>query len=350
MTGTKLSARVLTVAVLAKVAVILLVIVVGSRYIDAGHYKPFVPESRAAPDDATTSTVLQVLTGSSGTVFGIYGVFAAASVITFAYIGFDLIATAAEDAHEPRRSIPKAMLISLGLVTLLYVAMAVVLVGLRPYGELGTGAPVPDALAAVGVGWAADVVNLGGLLAFTTVIMVVLIAQSRVLFAMGRDGLLPSWLGRVSPSFQSPSLAAATAGLAATALALYPKVGSLEQLLVIGSLAAFFSCSVGVIVLRRSQPDLERGFRVAGAPLVPALGALATAWLGLNLTTVTWRNFAVWTAIGLVLYLGYGRWHSVLAGRRRERGEEPRRATTAGTSPSRCGRSGHKAYQGRHAR
>ena len=169
--------------------------------------------------------------------------------------------------------------------------------------------------------------------------MVVLIAQSRVLFAMGRDGLLPSWLGRVSPAFQSPSLAAATAGLAATALALYPKVGSLEQLLVIGSLAAFFSCSVGVIVLRRSQPDLERGFRVAGAPLVPALGALATAWLGLNLTTVTWRNFAVWTAIGLVLYLGYGRWHSVLA-RREEHDDDHRRGRGPSTARPVRGRQG----------
>jgi APA family basic amino acid/polyamine antiporter len=324
------------------------VIVVGSRYVDTGNYRPFVPESRSAPDDATTSTVLQVLTGSAGTVYGIYGVLAAASVITFAYIGFDLIATAAEDTHEPRRSIPKAMLISLGLVTLLYLAMAAVLVGLRPFEELGSGAPVSDALAAVGVGWAADVVNFGGLLAFTTVIMVVLIAQSRVLFAMGRDGLLPSWLGQVSPAFQAPSLAAATAGLAATALALYPSVGSLEQLLVIGSLAAFFSCSVGVIVLRRRQPDLERGFRVAGAPLVPALGALATAWLGLNLTTVTWRNFAIWTAIGLALYVGYGRWHSVLA--RREENDLDYGGEYGEDESERLRPVGNdKAYRGRHA-
>jgi basic amino acid/polyamine antiporter, APA family len=321
VTGTKLSAKVLAVAVAGKVAVILLVIVVGSRYVDTDNYTPLVPSSQPAGGDAEGATVLQSLLGDAGTVYGLYGVFAAASVITFAYIGFDLIATAAEDARDPRHSIPRAMLTSLGIVTLLYVAMAVVLVGLRPYSELGSEAPVSDALAAAGVDWAADVVNLGGLLAFTTVIMVVLIAQSRVLFAMGRDGLLPSRLGRVSRTFSAPSRAAATAGIAATALAFYPGVGSLEQLLVIGALAAFLACAVGVLVLRRSQPDLERGFHTPLSPLVPILAALSSIWLSLNLTAETWRNFAVWSVIGLLLYLGYGRRHSVLA--RHPDGSEP---------------------------
>ena len=234
-------------------------------------------------------------------------------MITFAYIGFDLIATAAEDTKDPRHSVPRAMLISLGLVTLLYVAMAAVLVGLRPYPELGSDAPVSDALEAAGVPWAAVVVNFGGLLAFTTVIMVVLIAQSRVLFAMGRDGLLPRSLGRVSRGFNAPSRAAATAGIGATVLALYPGIGSLEELLVIGTMAAFFSCAVGVLVLRRTQPDLERGFRVPLSPLVPILSAVATTWLAVNLSVDTWRNFAVWIGFGVLFYYSYGRWNSVLA-------------------------------------
>ena len=313
VTGTKLSARVLTVAVIGKVAVILLVIVVGAGHVQADNYKPFVPSLRAVPDGEGTGSLLQAIIGDTTTSFGPFGVFAAASVITFAYIGFDLIATAAEDTKDPRHSIPRAMLISLGLVTLLYVAMATVLVGLRPFSELGTDAPVPDALEAVGVSWAALVVNLGGLLAFTTVIMVVLIAQSRVLFAMGRDGLLPQGLGRVSSVFSAPSRAAAIAGIAATLLALYPRIGSLEELLVIGTLAAFFSCAVGVVRLRRAQPDLERGFRVPASPLLPLLSALATTWLALNLSVHTWRNFAVWTAIGIAIYFAYGRSRSVLA-------------------------------------
>src|SRR5699024_3526410 len=173
--------------------------------------------------------------------------FAAAAVITFAYIGFDLIATATEDAREPRRSVPRAMLTGIVLVTIMYVAMAVVLVGIRPYSELGTGAPVSDALASVGVGRAATLVNLGGLLAFTTVVMVVLIAQSRVLFAMGRDGLLPGWLGQVSTLYSSPATACAVAGVAAAALAMYPAVASLESVLVVAALFTFFFCSIGVL-------------------------------------------------------------------------------------------------------
>jgi len=188
VTGTKLSARVLTAAVIGKVAVIVLVILVGARHVKSDNYVPFIPKTRDAAASDGGGTVLQAIFGDSAS-FGLFGVFAAASVITFAYIGFDLIATAAEDTKDPWYSVPRAMLISLGIVTILYVAMAAVLVGLRPYSELGSDAPVPDALKAAGVSWAAVVVNLGGLLAFTTVIMVVLIAQSRVLFAMGRDGL-----------------------------------------------------------------------------------------------------------------------------------------------------------------
>jgi basic amino acid/polyamine antiporter, APA family len=305
VTGTKLSARVLTVAVLGKVAVIGLVIVVGARYVDSANYRPFVPAEKES-DGTGSGTLLQAIVGNPDTTYGVFGVFAAASVITFAYIGFDLIATAAEDTRDPRHSIPRAMLISLGMVTLLYVAMAAVLVGLRPYSELGTGAP------AAGVPWAAVVVSFGGLLAFTTVIMVVLIAQSRVLFAMGRDGLLPKSLSRVS-GFSAPSNAAATAGIGATLLALYPGIASLEELLVIGTMAAFFSCAVGVLVLRRTQPDLERGFRVPAAPLLPLLSAAATAWLAFNLSVDTWRNFAIWTGIGLFFYCSYGYWQSRLA-------------------------------------
>jgi APA family basic amino acid/polyamine antiporter len=313
VTGTKLSARVLTAAVLGKVGVIALVIVVGARYVDSANYTPFVPREQAADAATGGGTLLQAIIGSPDSTYGIFGVFAAASVITFAYIGFDLIATAAEDTKDPRHSVPRAMLISLGLVTLLYVAMAVVLVGLRPYSELGTDAPVSDALEAAGVPWAAVVVNFGGLLAFTTVIMVVLIAQSRVLFAMGRDGLLPRSLGRVSRRFSAPSNAAATAGIAATLLALYPGIGSLEELLVIGTMAAFFSCAIGVLVLRRTQPDLERGFRVPASPLLPLLSAAATAWLAVNLSVDTWRNFGIWTLVGLLFYFSYGHWQSALA-------------------------------------
>jgi basic amino acid/polyamine antiporter, APA family len=310
VTGTKLSARVLSVVVVAKIAVILFIIAVGARYIDSANYTPFVPDHQEGGD--ADASVLETLLGSSGS-FGWLGVFSAAAVIAFSYIGFDLIATSAEDAHEPRKSIPRSIMISLGLVTVMYVAMAAVLVGIRPYAELGTGAPVSDALDAAGAGWAVDVVNVGAVLALTTVVMVVLIAQSRVLFAMGRDGLLPSTLGRVTTSFSAPSAAALLAGGTAGVLSLWSELVDLEQLLVIGALSSFLVCSIAVIVLRRTRPDLERGYRAPLVPLLPALSTLATAWLMLNLTVQTWRNFGIWMAGGAILYLVYGRQNSVVA-------------------------------------
>jgi APA family basic amino acid/polyamine antiporter len=267
---------------------------------------------RPAPATADPTLLGWMLDSSFGS-FGLMGIFTAASAIVFAFIGFDLIATASEDARNPRKTVPQGMLLGVVVVTVLYVAMAVVLVGLRPYGQLGGAAPVSEALEAVGVGWAADVVNLGALLALMTVIMVVLIAQSRVLFNMGRDGLLPKNLGRVSRVYSSPARAATAAGLAALVLTLYPKVLELEELLVIGALFCFAFCAVGVLRLRRTEPDLERGFRVPLVPLIPLLSLAATLWLMLNLKTSTWTKFGIWMLLGLAIYGLYGRWHSRLA-------------------------------------
>ncbi|HEU4945642.1 MAG TPA: amino acid permease [Kribbella sp.] len=312
VTGTKLSARVLTVVVLAKVAVIVLVVVVGAAHIKSANYHPFVPMARAAPAEASPTVLGWILDSSFGS-FGMMGIFTAASSIVFAFIGFDLIATASEDARNPRKTVPQGMLLGVGAVTILYVAMAVVLVGMRPYKELGGAAPVSEAMDAAGVGWAADVVNLGALLALMTVIMVVLIGQSRVLFNMGRDGLLPKSLGRVSRVYSSPARAATAAGLAAVALTLYPKVLELEELLVIGALFCFAFCAVGVLTLRRSEPNLERGFRVPMVPFIPLASLASTLWLMLNMRTSTWTKFGVWMIIGLAIYGLYGRWHSRLA-------------------------------------
>lgn len=309
MAGTKLSGRVLATIVAAKLLAVVLVIVVGARHVDRSNYTPFVPD--VDPGAGARGSVLQSLLGGSGDAFGIMGIFTAAGVIVFAFIGFDLIATASEDARNPRRAVPRAMLAAIGIVTTLYVAMAAVLVGLRPYGELGTDAPVSDAMRLVGAGWSGDVINVGALLGLTTVVLVVLIAQSRVLFAMGRDGLLPRGLARVGAG-SSPSRAAALAGLAAAAVALDPGTAGREQLVVLGTLFAFAFCAVGVIALRRSQPDLERGFRVPLVPLVPVLSLLATIWLSLNLTWRTWRDFAIWMVVGLLVYAVHGRSHSGL--------------------------------------
>ena len=315
MLGTKLSGRVLATIVAVKLTAVVLVIAVGARHVDSGNYTPFVPDVDSGA--GAKGTVLQSILGGSGDAFGIVGIFTAAGVIVFAFIGFDLIATASEDARNPRRSVPRAMLASIGIVTALYVAMAAVLVGLKPYRELNTNAPVSDALRGVGPGWSGDVINVGALFGLTTVVLVVLIAQSRVLFAMGRDGLLPRGLARIGAG-SSPSRAALVAGLAAAGLALDPGTANREQLLVLGTLFAFAFCAVGVIRLRKSQPDLERGFHVPLVPLVPILSLLATIWLSLSLTWSTWRNFGLWMVVGLVIYVIYGRRHSALGNR-----EEP---------------------------
>ena len=282
-------------------------IAVGATHVKSANYTPFVPKAQAAEGG---STVLQTLIGA-GNTFGIFGIFSAAGAIVFAFIGFDLIATAAEDAKDPRHSIPRAMLGSIGIVTVLYVAMATVLVGLRPYGELNTAAPVSDALRAAGApGWSANVINVGALFGLTTVVLVVLIAQSRVLFAMGRDGLLPKGLAHVGSS-SAPSRAALLAGGVAAVLALDPGTVGRADLLVLGALFAFAFCAVGVIRLRESQPDLDRGFRVPLVPFLPIVSLLATIWLSLNVSWTTWRDFVIWMVLGVALYAAYGHWHSV---------------------------------------
>ncbi len=340
MTGAKLTGRVLAMIVAAKLVAVVLVIAVGARHVDKANYSPFVPDVKEGA--GASGTVLQSLLGGAGDAFGVMGIFTAAGAIVFSFIGFDLIATAAEDAKDPRRSIPRAMLASIGIVTVLYVAMGAVLVGLRPYGELNTAAPVSDALRAAGSpGWSANVINIGALFGLTTVVLVVLIAQSRVLFAMGRDGLLPRGLAHVGAG-SSPSRAALVAGLAAAALALDPGTVKRADLLVLGTLFAFAFCAVGVIRLRKSQPDLERGFRVPLVPLradpVAARDDLAVAQPGRRTRGATSRS-GWWS--GSCSTSSYGRRHSAL-GNREEPPAGPARAgagaaglTTAGRPPSR---------------
>lgn len=316
-TGTRLSVRVIRTVVIAKVAVVVFIVLLGVLYIHPRNFTPFIPTAK--PGTGTEpGVVLQQITGSVGHQYGLFGIFAAAGVIIFAFIGFDLIATAAEDAREPRRAVPYGMLLGVGLVTVIYLAMAIVIIGMRPYTTLATNAPVSNAFAAVGLGWAAKIINLGALLALTTVVMVVLIAQSRVIFAMGRDGLLPTGLSRVSRRFSAPSRAAILAGCAAAGLSLYPGVGGLAEAVVLGALFAFVFCCGGVLVLRRTQPRMRRGFRMPGVPQLPVITILAIGWLMLNLHVATWRNFLIWMVAGILVYLIYGRRHSRL-----HRGEEP---------------------------
>ncbi|MEO7980210.1 MAG: amino acid permease [Sporichthyaceae bacterium] len=303
--STRMSLGVLWVAVIAKLVVIALVLVVGLLHVKAANYTPFLPASRPAEPGADPS-VLQSLAGGPPHVFGVVGVFTAASVVFFAFLGFDIVATAAEDTKSPQRDVPRGIILTLVLATVLYIAVAAVLVGLRPYAELGGPAPISDAFRAVGADLAARLINLGALLGLTTVIIVVLIGQSRVIYAMARDGLLPHALAVVS-RVGTPARATLLAGACATVLALTAPVLLLAEMVNIGTLFAFLFVAVGVLVLRRTRPDLERGFRVSFSPLVPTLAIVSTSWMMINLRVVTWGYFSIWMAGGLLLYLGHGR-------------------------------------------
>ena len=308
--GTRLTGRLVSGLVVVKTAIVLVLVVAGLRAMDTANFSRFVPD----PVATDSSSLLSTLTGFGESSFGWAGVLVAVGPVVFAYVGFDLISTSAEEARDPRRSVPFGILASLGIVTVMYLAMAVVLVGLRPYQELGSDAPMVDALEAAGAGgWVTVTVGLGAVLGSLTVLMVVLTALSRVLFSMGRDGLLPHRLGEVSRRWNSPARAAVLGGLAAAALSTYTEVLALADTLVLAALFTFFFCAVGVIVLRVRQPELERGFRIAGGPVVPVLAAAAVAWFSLTLEGEIWAYFGGWLLIGAVVYAVWGRRHSRLA-------------------------------------
>ena len=295
----------------------LLVVVVGAFYIKSANYTPFIPPARVRRGGSgTEQSLFSLITGAEGSNYGWYGVLAGASIVFFAFIGFDIVATTAEETKNPQRDVPRGILGSLAIVTVLYVAVAVVLTGMVHYTELGSGekANLATAFAANGVDWAAKVISIGALAGLTTVVIVLVLGQTRVLFAMSRDGLLPRALAKTGPHGTPVRITMLVGVLVAVAASVFP-MGKLEEMVNIGTLFAFVLVSAGVIVLRRTRPDLERGFRVPLVPLVPIAAILACVWLMLNLTALTWIRFLIWMAIGVVVYFLYGRRHSVLGQR-----------------------------------
>lgn len=311
--GTKLSSRVSAVAVAIKVGVILLVVVVGITFFDSANLTPFIPESVLREgNQGLTQSLFSWVTGGGNSSFGLYGLLAAASLVFFAFIGFDVVATAAEETKNPQRDLPRGILGSLLVVTVLYVAVSIVLTGMVPYTELaGDDATLATAFALNGATWAKNIISIGALAGLTTVVMVMLLGQTRVLFAMSRDGLTPRWLARTGGR-GTPVRITVVVGVVCAILAGFVEFGTLEEMVNIGTLFAFLLVSIGVVVLRRTRPDLPRGFRVPLVPFVPILAVLACLWLMVNLSVETWLRFVVWMALGLVMYFAYGRRHSLL--------------------------------------
>ena len=315
--GTKFSSRVNQVVVAIKLAVVAAVIVVGVAYVDPSNWVPFIPESQPVPDAEggfAQQPLITTLLGIEPAVYGFAGVVAGAAVVFFAFIGFDVVATTAEEARNPQRDVPIGILGSLLIVTVLYAAVSLVVTGVQSYKEIDPedAAPLATAFSAAGVEWMGDLISVGACIGLVVVAMILMLGQSRVAFAMARDGLLPRSMAKVHPRYGTPYRITLITGLAVAAIAGFVDLSTLADLVNIGTLFAFILVSVGVVILRRTRPDLPRAFRVPFAPLVAALSTLMCLYLMLNLKGETWERFLIWMALGLVVYFVYGRRHSRL--------------------------------------
>jgi APA family basic amino acid/polyamine antiporter len=298
----KLSARVTSVVVAVKVTVVLLVIIAGSLFIDADNYHPFIPEAQSTPAAAgLKAPLIQLMAGYQPTAFGVAGIFTAAAVVFFAFIGFDVVATAAEETRNPQRDMPRGILGSLFICTALYVAVSIVVTGMEKYSRLSIDAPLADAFKATGHPFYAGLISFGAAVGLTTVCMILLLGQTRVFFAMSRDGLLPRIFAKVHPRFGTPYRSTVLLGVLIAVVAGFTSIGTLF---------AFVVVALGVVVLRRTRPDLPRAFRTPWVPVLPAASVAASLWLMLNLPAETWLRFAVWMVLGVVVYVLYGRRHS----------------------------------------
>ncbi|MQY07969.1 amino acid permease [Actinomadura macrotermitis] len=309
--GIKISSRVNAVVVTIKVAIVLLVIFAGLFFVKSANYTPFIPAAKANPSvEGGAAPLMQVLFGINPVSYGWLGIFAAVAVVFFAYIGFDIVATAAEEARRPQRDLPIGLIGSLVITAILYAAVSLVVVGMQNYKDLSTKAPLADAFKAVGHPWLATVISIGAVAGLTTVVLILLLGQSRVFFAMSRDGLLPAWLAAVHPRFGTPYRSTILMGCIVAVLAGFIPLAKLAELVNIGTLFAFVVVSVGVLILRRTRPDLPRSFRTPLVPVVPILSVLACLFVMLNLPVDTWVRFLVWLVVGAVVYFAYGARHS----------------------------------------
>lgn len=284
--------------VLLKTGLIILVILVGWKYIDTANWTPFIPDNEGPGR------------------YGMEGVLRGAAMVFFAYIGFEAVSVAAQESHRPQRDMPIGMMLSLVVCTVLYIAMAAVMTGLVPYTLLGTAEPVVTAVAAhPQLGWLRVVVEIGALVGLSSVVLVMIIAQPRIFMIMGRDGLLPPVFTRIHPTYRTPHINTVITGIGIALLAALFPLDILGELTSMGTLIAFAAVCAGVLVLRRTQPDLPRPFRIRGAWLVCSLGVLSCLALLSAMTMHNWMLMGGWTLAGFAIYFAYGHKHSRLHGR-----------------------------------
>jgi basic amino acid/polyamine antiporter, APA family len=249
---------------------------------------------------------------------GLKGISVGAAIIFFSYIGFDAVSTASEEAKNPQRDIPIGIIASLIICTVLYIAIALVLTGLIPWDKLDVADPLAVALQYVHANWAAGILALGAVAAMTSVLLVFQLGQARIFMSMARDGLLPPWAAKVHPKFKTPHVTTIITGIFVAVCAAFAPIGWVLELTNIGTLFAFVLVALGIIVLRRTDPDRPRPFRTPWVPILPLVSVVFCLYLMLNLPLLTWLRFGLWMAIGGTIYFLYGRRHS----RVRRLGEE----------------------------
>jgi APA family basic amino acid/polyamine antiporter len=285
--GIKQSSRFNDFIVFVKLCVIAFFIVIASQYVNVTHWENFFP-------------------------FGMTGVMNGAALVFFAYIGFDAVSTAAEEAINPQRDLPIGIIVSVVVCTLIYIIVAALLTGIVPYSSLNVPSPVSDALLRLGHPVAAGIIALGAVAGLTTVMLVMYYGLTRVCLAISRDGLLPPFFARIAPQTQTPVLIIILSGLIIAGVAGFVPIEQAAELVNIGTLAAFTLVCMGVMILRKSQPNLPRPFKLPFYPFIPLLGAVFCLYLMLHLNWITWLRFLVWLLIGLIIYFAYGRKNSKL--------------------------------------
>jgi APA family basic amino acid/polyamine antiporter len=289
--GIKESARFTSAMVFVKSLTVLVFIAVGMSHVNPANWHPFMP-------------------------FGLKGVLAGAAIVFFAYIGFDAVSTAAEETKNPQKNMPIGILVSLAICTILYILVAAILTGMVPYTQLNNPAPVAHALTLSGFRWGSALVSAGAVAGITSVLMVMLMGQPRIFFSMSRDGLIWPWISKVHPRFRTPYISQILTGLIVAGFAGFIDIGTAAELCNIGTLFAFSIVCGGVVILRRTHPELHRTFRCPMVPLIPLMGIVFCALLMLSLPKITWYRFVGWLLVGLAIYFFYGIRHSHLEHRK----------------------------------
>lgn len=286
--GIKESKRINNIMVIVKIVVILLFIIVAFKYVKPDNWTPFIP-------------------------FGFSGVFGAAALVFFAFIGFDAVSSAAEETKNPARDLPRGIIFSLVVCTFLYVVVSAIMTGIVPFMQFeGISHPVSLVLQVAGQNWVAGIIDIGAILGMTTVMLVMLYGQTRIMFAMSRDGLVPKVLSKVHSKYKTPYISTLFFGTLSALMGGLIPLDELASLVNIGTLSAFILISIAVIVMRKTQPDLPRAFRCPGVPYIPILAIVSCGVLILNLNGQTFIRFIIWLVIGMAIYFLYSRKNSLL--------------------------------------